>query len=243
MDEADLCVLHQPMRAFGERWNARQSLVDQMGRFVGDGRADEVSQLDYVIYEGLQEVFTDDFHGWVSLGAAVLGQSLVKLLHMRWCWVHVGGQRVLGLHSDDNDLRVPLQAMVVHRLSAIPQFETFEHLFFDIYTSAPYWPDGCHPLVDAAVQIDDFEGHYGHLVPEELVTEIMHLDYCDPRWIRSLGMDGYTMFIDKDWENLRAHLHNECAQYSAAFGRDWKHRVRSEYMEELAGRAIGYRPS
>ncbi|MDR1075254.1 MAG: hypothetical protein LBL59_02835 [Xanthomonadaceae bacterium] len=221
-------AMRNRIQRFISAWHANFAGVAGVCQPRGDGGIDDVHALDYAIYEGLWPQYADGQADMIFLGACMLGQVLERRLRMRWCRIGlIGGDRA-ALVSDSNHVIVPIQEMVCHRLSADPQFDGFEHLFFDVFLSRQAWPLGSHPLVDCNLILGDgeFEQCYGYEVPEDIQRETMLLGLQDEEgWTRAAGLAAYAYADRQDWDGLRRQLAWISADFCERYGADWRRRI------------------
>jgi hypothetical protein len=237
ISDNDAARLKQLTVTFVSQWHSYTTLV-KMGLIPsGDGLPSDIEALDYVIYEHLYSMFAVDETAFIEIATAVFGKTLARLLHFKWCYIELPSGPALGLSHPETNVRVPLQALIATKLSGLPQFGTFEELFFDIYCMQSTWPDGHHPLVECnwTTAEDIFFKTWGFEVPASIKERFFLLILQDEHLaVRRFGLLAYDWITTPNWSQIENQLSIIESNFADLFGSDWPDRVRTEYAHLFA---------
>lgn len=225
---ANLQELNNKVEQFSAKWNSFPSVVAMNGKCPSSvGDIEFISCLDYVIYEGLETLIAKNAGEFIELSGAVFGYVVAKKLRFRWCELQVGESRTLGLINDYNGIKLPIRELILNKLSTLPQFESFEHLFFDILLSETVWELGTHPLMECNLLTlpgeKTFEEIYGFNIPADISNDIDLLGSIDHDFLmRTLGLQAYILAHSQKWNELRDAVAHVTRQFNEQFGEGWR---------------------
>jgi hypothetical protein len=212
---------------FVARWAETPSLMAMGPGPAGRGGAADIEALDYVIYENLYSLFFADRKAFVAGATAIFGNCLAHLLHFEWCCVELPSGTVTGLKHPQLDIVLPLEALIVAKLSGLPQYGGFESLFFDIYSMSYFWGPGHHFLEESQLNLEEgaFESRWGFVVPDRVRDG--YAAFCavdNPLAARLLGLAAYDWEGIPDWTRIVDAMSEVNRQFVDRFGADWASR-------------------
>lgn len=196
------------------------------------GIVDDIVAIDYVIYEGMQSSFFESIDAFVHTGAALLGNFLVKNSRFQWCEFTLCDKKTIGLTHLDCSVLLPIRELILFKYSGLPQFDTFETLFFDILFSE-IAVEQTHPLIDAYLITlageKTFKQRHGYDMPKDVMD--LYLLYSLPdeeSLIRQLGIDAYKHCQSQNWQRLKNDIQANDYNYKQTYGEDWQSRYKTE---------------
>lgn len=226
-DEID--DIKNTIKKFCEQWKAIPSLEQCMKPPTGKGSIDDIHSLNYIIYENLYSIFFKSETHFLHVASAVFGRCLVEILKFEWCWLPTSYEKTLGVYHADTGLRVPLEGMIIAKLSSDLQSDAFTALFIDIYLLKYAWPLGSHYLNESNLLIEEheFEKKWGFLVPKDIKQLWFEMSLVDEeQLIKQFGLYAYDWSKLPDWRTVRMILTHIQNGFIESHGSDWQERIR-----------------
>lgn len=219
------------LNAFIKKWEEITTLND-VAIPDGTGIVDDIVAIDYVIYEGMQDVFFESIDSFAHTGAALLGNFLVKNNRFQWCEYTLCDKKTIGLKHLDCSVLLPIRELVIYKYSGLPQFGTFETLFFDILFSE-IDIEQTYPLIDAhlitMVGEKTFEERHGYDIPKDVMELYQLYSLPDEMYlIRQLGIYVYDYCKLQNWQRLKYEIQATNYTYKRIYGEDWQSRYKNE---------------
>ena len=222
--QAELAHINAEIAAHTTKWRQIPSLLEMGLDASGKGDASDLIALDYIIYEHLYSIFFAHQRDFFALATFVFGNCMCKILGLRWCAFELTTGRTLGLFHAENGIRLPLEPLIIAKLSGRPQFESFSELLLDIYLMVGYWPIGSHYMMDACnLDASEFNEHWGFKVPEDILKRWQLLTYVnEDRAFRIFGIYAYDWLIQPSWQLVRQSLAVVEHEFTDCCGPSWR---------------------